>query len=84
MARGSVDSRKVTISLPQDLVSYADRRAEELGRSRSQVIGQALAELRAREAEVLAREGYAFYAGEAEAFASASLEAVSEVLNHGG
>jgi metal-responsive CopG/Arc/MetJ family transcriptional regulator len=72
LGRRSLDTQKVTISLPLDLLRYADRRAEELGGSRSQFIGQALAELRAREAEALAREGYAFYAGEAAEFAKAS------------
>jgi metal-responsive CopG/Arc/MetJ family transcriptional regulator len=84
MTRGSLDTQKVTISLPNDLLRYADRRAEELGRSRSQFIGEALAELRTREAEALAREGYAFYAEEAEEFAGASLAAVSEAISHGG
>jgi metal-responsive CopG/Arc/MetJ family transcriptional regulator len=84
MPKGSTDTQKVTISLPRHLLRYADQRAEEVGRSRSQIIGQALAELRAREAEALAREGYAFYAGEAEEFAGASLAAVSEAVSHGG
>ena len=47
MARDSLDKQKVTISLRQDLLRYADQRAAELGRSRSQIIGQAIAELRA-------------------------------------
>jgi metal-responsive CopG/Arc/MetJ family transcriptional regulator len=84
MGRSSLNTQKVTISLPHDLLRYADRRAEELGGSRSQFIGQALAELRTREAEALAREGYAFYAGEAEEFAEASLAATSEALSHDG
>ena len=70
--------------MPQGLLRYAEQRAEQLGRSRSQIIGQALAELRAREAEALAREGYAFYAREAEEFAGASLAAISEAVNDGG
>lgn len=80
MARRSLDLEKVTISLPMELLRYADQRATELGTSRSQIIGEAVAERRAREAEELAREGYAFYRGEAEDFAGATLRAVSEVL----
>ena len=84
MASSSLDTQKVTISLPHDLLRYADRRAGELGGSRSQFIGHALAELRTREAEALAREGYAFYAGEAEEFAAASLAANSGALSDDG
>jgi metal-responsive CopG/Arc/MetJ family transcriptional regulator len=78
MARQALDVAKITISLPQELLRYADRQATKLGRSRSQVISEALADQRAREVEELAREGYAFYAGESEEFAAASLPAVSE------
>ena len=84
MARRALDVAKVTISLPQELLRYTDQRAAELGRSRSQIIREAVAELRAREAEELAREGYAFYAGESEEFAAVSLPAVSEALDRAG
>ncbi len=82
MAKSLPHTQKVTISLAQDLLRYADQQAEALGRSRSQIIGHALAELRAREADALAREGYAFYAREAEDFAAVSLAASSEVVRH--
>jgi metal-responsive CopG/Arc/MetJ family transcriptional regulator len=84
MARGGMHTQKVTISLAQDLLNYADQQAKALGSSRSQIIGRALAELRAREADALAREGYAFYAREAEEFAAASLAASSEAMSHDG
>ena len=42
-------SRKVTISLPEELVVYTDRRADQKGTNRSQVISQALAHLMAFE-----------------------------------
>ena len=71
-------SRKVTVSLPEDLVVYADRRADEGGINRSQVISQALAYMMASEDERLAAEGYAFYAVEAGEFAAASAPAVTE------
>lgn len=71
-------SRKVTVSLPEELVIYADRRADENGVNRSQVISQALAVLMASDEEKLAAEGYAFFATEAEQFAAASASAVTE------
>jgi metal-responsive CopG/Arc/MetJ family transcriptional regulator len=77
-------TEKITVSMPKDLVQYADRRATTLGISRSQVIGQAVAELRSQEQEQLAREGYLFYAAELEGFAAASLRAASEALDADG
>lgn len=70
--------RKITISLPQDLVEYADRAALQAGISRSQVISQALSEAKARVERRLAEEGYRFYAGESVEFATASALAVAE------
>ena len=72
--------RKVTISLPGDLLAYADRRASRMRVSRSQVIGQALAEAQDAEQLRLAAEGYTFYAGEAGEFAEASATAVAEAF----
>lgn len=71
-------ARKVTVSLPDELVVYADGRADRTGISRSQVIGQALAFLKAAEEEKLAVEGYSFYSAEAEEFAAVSNWAVAE------
>ena len=73
--------RKVTVSLPNHLVRYADRLAGELGTSRREVIGRALSELKAQEQDELAKEGYAFYAEEAKEFAMASAVAVSEAIS---
>jgi len=84
MARRTLELEKVTLSLPRELVRYADARAQELETSRSQVIGEALAERRAREEDELAREGYAFYADESAEFAAASIGAVSEALRYAG
>lgn len=84
MARRGLDVEKVTLSIPRDLLRYADRRAAALATSRSQVVGDALVELRRREEEELAREGYAFFAQEAEEFAAMSAKAVSEALSHAG
>jgi metal-responsive CopG/Arc/MetJ family transcriptional regulator len=74
-------ARKVTISLPAELVDYADRRADQIGASRSQVIGQALALLMSSEEEELAAEGYRFYSAEAEELAASSTLAVAEALS---
>lgn len=71
-------TRKVTVTLPDELVIYADNQAERRGTSRSQVISHALAYLMAAEEERLAAEGYAFYAAEAEEFATSAASATAE------
>jgi metal-responsive CopG/Arc/MetJ family transcriptional regulator len=76
--------RKITISLPDNLVEFADREAARLSISRSRVIAQALSEIRAEEEERLAAEGYRFYAQEASEFAEASAAALAEALAHEG
>ncbi len=81
MVRRSAATEKVTISLPESLVSYANQRASRLGISRSQVIADALMAQEARDTEELAAEGYRFYAEEAEAFAAESGPAVAEALH---
>lgn len=73
--------KKVTISLQEELVAYADGLARERGMTRSGVIADLLAERRAREREVLAGEGYRFYADEASEFDLASGAAVAEAWN---
>lgn len=77
----SVTVRKVTVSLPDDLVVYADERAEKMKTSRSQVISLALTQIKSMEEEQLAIEGYQFYANESEEFAAASIQAAAEALN---
>lgn len=74
----SIAMRKVTITLPLDLVEFADRAAQQAEISRSQVISQALSEAKARVERRLAEEGYRFYAGESVEFATASALAVAE------
>ena len=76
--------RKITISLPDNLVEFADREAARLSTSRSRVIAQALAEIKTEEEERLAAEGYRFYAQEASEFAEASAAALAEALDHAG
>lgn len=83
MARRALDLEKVTVTLPRELVRYADERAAERGVSRSEVVSEAVAQRRARDIDDLAREGYAFYREESSAFAEAVMGPVSEALNHG-
>jgi predicted transcriptional regulator len=73
--------RKITISLPDELVKYVDHQAEGLQTSRSQVIGMALSSAKKRQEEQLAIEGYRFYAAESSEFAAASAEATAEAWN---
>jgi metal-responsive CopG/Arc/MetJ family transcriptional regulator len=73
--------RKITISLPEYLVEFADQRAARSSTSRSQVISQALTIIKALEEEKLAAEGYQFYAGEAVEFAAATAQAATEAWN---
>jgi hypothetical protein len=70
--------RKVTISLPADLVEYADQQARATNTSRSQVIGAALTAVREDTVAQLAAEGYRFYAAESDDFADATNRMVAE------
>lgn len=70
--------QRVSITMPAELVKYADMQAAELNTSRSQVIVMAFASVKARQEERLAAEGYRFYSAENAEFAEASAEAVAE------
>lgn len=76
----TLSMRKITISLPPDLLEFADYMAHQADVSRSQVISKALAEAKARSETRLAEEGYRFYAGESVKFAQASALAVAEAV----
>jgi len=76
--------RKITISLPEELVEFADQEAQRRSTSRSQLIGRALLQLKECEEERRAAEGYGFYAQESSEFAAASAPAVKEALDHAG
>ena len=79
MPGGVSTMRKITVSLPQELVEFADTVAVTMKISRSKVIADAIVAQREREEARLAAEGYRFYAQEASEFAAASLQVVSEV-----
>jgi hypothetical protein len=71
---------KVTVSLAPDLLAFADQQARRLGASRSQLIGLALAHLRAAEEEQRAAQGYRFYSDELSEFAQASAGPTAEAI----
>jgi len=73
-------ARKVTISMPAELVEYVDGQGAKSGKSRSQVISECLASSRERELDELAAEGYRFYARESSEFAEVSARAAAEAL----
>ncbi len=75
--------QKVTVSLPRDLVIFADTKAAEWGITRSGLFAELLADLKNDQEDALAAEGYQFYAQEAEEFAQASQGAVSEAWSLG-
>jgi predicted transcriptional regulator len=76
----NISPHKITISLPADLVRFADQLARSSQTSRSQIISMALAEVKARTEEQLAAEGYQFYAQESLDFAAASAPAVAQAI----
>jgi hypothetical protein len=84
MAAETASVRKVTISLPADLVDFADHEAARLNISRSRLIARVLSEIKAANEERLAAEGYRFYAEEATEFAEAGVSAIAEALEHAG
>jgi Arc/MetJ-type ribon-helix-helix transcriptional regulator len=71
--------KKVTVSLPDDLLRFADERAGQVGKSRSQVVAKALEILRRVERDRLLAEGYRFFADLDVELAEADMAAVNEV-----
>jgi metal-responsive CopG/Arc/MetJ family transcriptional regulator len=76
-------TRKVAISVPADLLAFADDQARREGTSRSAYISRMLARLKAELEQRLAAEGYRFYAEESAAFAAASAAASAEAVAEG-
>jgi hypothetical protein len=73
-------TKKVTISVSEELLVFADRMAKEAGSTRSSFISSVLNEVRERELERLAAEGYRYFGSEAQEFAAASGSAVAEAI----
>jgi Arc/MetJ-type ribon-helix-helix transcriptional regulator len=72
--------KKVTVSLPDDLLRFADERADRVGESRSQVVAKALEILKRIERDRLMAEGYRFYSDADVEIAESGLGAMREVL----
>jgi len=70
--------RRITISLPFELVAFTDQVAKQRKISRSKAISMALSMVREQELQSLAVDGYQFYAEEAARFAEESAKAVAE------
>ena len=77
----AAETKKVTISMPRELIAFADRMADALGLTRSGFIAETLERARKRELERLAAEGYQFYSSESSEFAAASEAAVAEAMD---
>jgi len=75
-------TRKITISLPGDLVTFTDSQAQRSQTSRSQFISNLLSRFKAQEEERLAIEGYKFYAEEAAEFAIVTSTATAEAFTN--
>jgi len=71
---------KLTISLPRDLILFADELASEMQVSRSKVISSCLRELADKRLREQMEEGYKAMAGENQQFAGVAMDLVSEIL----
>ncbi|MGH2350689.1 MAG: DUF6364 family protein [Chloroflexota bacterium] len=71
---------KVTLSLPKDLVVFADAEAAQQGTNRSRIVAELLAQERQRRRDALAAEGYQFYSSEAREWAGLTQTAVAEAV----
>lgn len=72
--------KKVGISLPKNLISFADEIASKENISRSKVVSNCLKEYARKHTIELMEEGYKVMAKEHEQFAKISAEAASEVI----
>ena len=77
----ATDTKKVTISMPHELLVFADKMADALGLTRSRFIADTLEKAREQEVKRLAAEGYQYYSSEAGEFAGASEAAVAEAMD---
>ncbi len=73
--------KKVTVSLPMDLLDFADASAAKHGATRSALIGELLRERRDCDREALASEGYRYYGREAVEFASSTHRAAAAAVS---
>ncbi len=73
-------TKKLTISLPDDLIEMADRIADEKKISRSRVISQCLTEVQDKRKAELLKEGYLAMADENKEIAKMALRAQSDII----
>ena len=78
MGQGNV--AKITISLPKEILDFADRLARERSTSRSSVIAELLENEEEARIKALMAEGYREMAEENLAFAEEAIPLASEVL----
>ncbi len=73
-------AKKVTISLPRDLLQVTDEVAKETKTNRSKVVSSCLRELAERRLQEQMEEGYKAVAKEDRQFANGAINLASEVL----
>jgi len=74
------ETAKITISLPRELISLADRLAEEKKISRSRVVSECLSEFARRQWQTRMEQGYQVVAKEHEEFAELTGKVAIESL----
>ncbi len=74
------DTGKLTISLPRDLISFADKLSKERNTSRSGAIASVLQELAKERERAQMVEGYKVMAEQNREFAARTLPLANEVL----
>ena len=84
ISRREAHRAKVTVTLHPERVRYADRKAQERGLSRSEVIDVLLAEAEERETSALMIAGYRAMANENVELAEEGLESFGEILEEDG
>jgi metal-responsive CopG/Arc/MetJ family transcriptional regulator len=73
-------TKKLTVTLPEELISVADHIAREKKISRSKVISACLADLAQKQKEALLAEGYQYIAREQKQFGAAVSEIALEIM----
>jgi hypothetical protein len=82
MPAPKISLRKVTLSLPESLVRFADQQAGQAGINRSRFFIRVLTQAMTREQRKRAAAGYLFFAEESVDFAKTSAPATREVFGN--
>lgn len=72
--------KNITVSIPRELIIFADKVAREKRISRSNLVANCLKELAARQLQEQLEEGYTAMAKEHKRFADMAIGSVHEVL----